>query len=159
MATIQSIAEQFGSKDSSNRTYVSAASIMAQAHQQGLDEDTIKGTIDTFNEFISNLRNRGYETVKLPSGTQEHRFQALKDELFQLRLRIESKSSRLTGQPYTSKTLIIVPNATPFEPIDVTKIRTISRPSNPSIEDTRTNEERQYDHEEAMSKQEEQVSF
>lgn len=130
---IQSIVENFGSKDSANRVYVSASSILAQcANNESLNplkDDALNG----LNAFMQELRNRPYDTRTLPSGNgREHTFQALESESDVLRLRIEPRISQ-SGKPFTHKTLIIVPKPTSLPSFNRINLPDVLRtvPSNP----------------------------
>ena len=113
---IQQVLETYGSKDSSNRVYVSAASIIAQCAKADAPTDQV--AIDTLNEFMSGLRNRPYETRQLPSGNgHEHIYEASSEEQDIIRLRIEPKISQ-SGKEYTSKKLIICPKPIAFTPFN-----------------------------------------
>lgn len=130
---IQAIVESFGSKDSANRVYVSASSILAQCAKNdslnSLKDDALNG----LNAFMQELRNRPYDTRPLPSGNgHEHTFQALDSESDVLRLRIEPRTSQ-SGKPYTHKTLIIVPKPTSLPSFNRINLPDVLRtvPSNP----------------------------
>jgi len=142
MTTIQNVIENYGSKDNANRVYVSAASIVAKCLKQGIEKD--QDAIDALNSFMSELRNRPYDTKQLPSGSgHEHEYQSLESENDVIRLRIEeketyaSKQSRLSNPSlnpttYTDKTLIIVPKPTKFASFNRVNIPLMATvPSNP----------------------------
>lgn len=113
---IQQVIETYGSKDSSNRVYLSASSIIAQCAKTDIAID--EEALNTLNEFMSGLRNRPYETRQLPSGKgHEHIYEALPDEDDVIRLRIEPKISQ-SGKEYTGKKLIICPKPTAFTPFN-----------------------------------------
>lgn len=142
MTTIQTVIENYGSKGNANRVYVSAASIIAKCLKEEREKD--QDAIDALNDFMSELRNRPYDTKQLPSGSgHEHEYESLESENDFIRLRIEeketfaSKQARLSDPSlypitYTDKTLIIIPKPAKFAPLDRAKIPSMATvPSNP----------------------------